>query len=167
MLALQFDIRSSARYPQTPALCLAAGRRGSQAQERSGPLLYIRSHSTSSTSRRTHLRNRGVIPPFKYLALLRFMHGRSPLLLRSALKKYFETGVSRRSPSCTPTSIMDKLECLGAKLQLCALRLSDHGGACQGCREPGHGRSLTRAPVTPGSVAVVGLRSGPALNLTS
>ena len=66
------------------------------------------------------------------------------------------------SPSCAPTSLKYKLECLGAKLQLCALRLSDHGSACQGCRGPGYGRSFSRAPASPDQWQRGSLRSGSA-----
>ena len=69
------SIRHSQSNEIASDMCSAAGRRGFQAQGRIGPLLQLRSQSTccrwtcSTASRRTHLRKRGVIPPFKYLAL--------------------------------------------------------------------------------------------------
>ena len=67
-----------------------------------------------------------------------------------------------RSPTCASPSIRNKLECLGAKLQLRALRLSDYGGVCQGCRDPGYERSSSRERLSPGVRAALSLRSGAA-----
>ena len=67
-----------------------------------------------------------------------------------------------RSPTCASPSIRNKLECLGAKLQLRALRLSDYGGVCQGCRDPGYERSSPRERLSPGLRAALSLRSGAA-----